>query len=144
MKAYPLPNNILRRIAPGDRQPLGKAGQTMDEANVKHDLKCERELQKQVYNFLLLKESEGKLWFAYQNPTKRATGRIGTPDFVVCYQGHFVAFECKFGAGVCTDEQLHAIRKINDAGGTAVVVRDLDEVRDWLKTIDESIEKSRQ
>ena len=63
-------------------------------------------------------------------------GRSGIPDIICCYQGRFVAFEVKPAHGRTTVLQDVNIKNIHKAGGLAVVVRSLDEVKSVLKELD--------
>lgn len=56
-------------------------------------------------------------------------GTAGIPDIIACVDGRYFAFEVKAPAGRTTALQDAAIRKILAAGGTALVVRSVDEVR---------------
>ena len=56
-------------------------------------------------------------------------GTAGIPDIIACINGHFFGFEVKTDDGRSTKLQEATIRKINEAGGTAVVVRSVEEVR---------------
>ena len=56
-------------------------------------------------------------------------GTAGVPDIIACIGGRFYGFEVKTDTGKPTKLQEAVIRKINAAGGTALVVRSVDEVR---------------
>jgi len=56
-------------------------------------------------------------------------GTAGIPDIIACIDGHFFGFEVKTADGKPTKLQETTIRKIRSAGGTALVVRSVDEVR---------------
>ena len=56
-------------------------------------------------------------------------GTAGTPDIIACINGRFFGFEVKTADGKPTKLQEATIRKILAAGGTALVVRSVDEVR---------------
>jgi mevalonate kinase len=56
-------------------------------------------------------------------------GTAGIPDVIVCYRGRFIAFECKTASGKPTVLQEVTIGRIRKAGGTAEVVRSVDEVK---------------
>ena len=56
-------------------------------------------------------------------------GTAGIPDIIACINGHFFGFEVKTNVGKPTKLQEATIRKILAAGGTAVVVRSVDEVK---------------
>lgn len=56
-------------------------------------------------------------------------GTKGTPDVLCCINGRFVAFELKSDIGKVTKLQEAAIARIRMSGGTAIVVRTLDAVK---------------
>ena len=60
-------------------------------------------------------------------------GTAGIPDIIACIGGHFYGFEVKTEKGKTTKLQEAVIRKILAAGGTALVVRSVDEVRAVLE-----------
>ncbi|MCD8197824.1 MAG: VRR-NUC domain-containing protein [Lachnospiraceae bacterium] len=60
-------------------------------------------------------------------------GTAGIPDIIACVDGLFYGFEVKTATGKPTALQEATIRKILAAGGTAVVVRSVDEVRNVLE-----------
>lgn len=61
-------------------------------------------------------------------------GTAGIPDIIACVGGRFYGFEVKTDKGKPTALQEATIRKINAAGGTALVVRSVDEVRTVLES----------
>ena len=56
-------------------------------------------------------------------------GTAGIPDIIACIGGKFYGFEVKNERGKARALQELTIRKIKAAGGTALVVRSVDEVR---------------
>ena len=56
-------------------------------------------------------------------------GTAGIPDIIACINGHFFGFEVKTDDGRPTKLQEATMRKINEAGGTAAVVRSVEDVR---------------
>ena len=60
-------------------------------------------------------------------------GTAGIPDIIVCYRGRFLAFEAKVGKNKPTVLQEQTIRKILRAGGYALVVRSVEEVKEIIK-----------
>ncbi len=56
-------------------------------------------------------------------------GTAGIPDIIACIGGRLYGFEVKTETGKPTKLQEAVMRKINAAGGTALVVRSVDEVR---------------
>ena len=65
-------------------------------------------------------------------------GNSGIPDIICCYRGRYAAFEVKTAKGRTTALQDVNIRNINRAGGKAVVVRSLDEVKSVIKELEQS------
>lgn len=67
----------------------------------------------------------------YAMPHQAGYGQAGVPDFLICYRGEFIAVEAKFGTNKPTAHQTEQIRKIKDAGGTALVIneKNLDALR---------------
>jgi len=101
-----LPNNVLKCLSPTEKNRLGKAGLTTDEAQERFEAKNERDLQRLISNYLRL----NNLPFLQDSMHKRRTGTIGWPDFTVFIHGHLLLFEVKFGKGKVSPEQaaLHA------------------------------------
>ena len=62
-------------------------------------------------------------------------GQAGIPDIIACLNGRFVAFEVKTEKGKVSVLQEITLRKIRSAGGTAVVVRSVDEVKEIVKNL---------
>ena len=56
-------------------------------------------------------------------------GTAGIPDLIVCYKGRFIGLECKVGKNTATALQQQTIRQILKAGGYAVVVKSVGEVK---------------
>lgn len=74
-----------------------------------------------------------KLWMI----KTQERGRRGTPDFLLCLCGKFVALELKTSKGKLDLLQEYNIEKINDADGYAVKLSpdNLDAVFEQLYTI---------
>ena len=56
-------------------------------------------------------------------------GPAGIPDIICCYCGCFYGFEVKTNTGKPTKLQLSTIKKINEAGGIALIVRSVNDVK---------------
>ena len=74
-------------------------------------------------------------------PPANGFGRAGIPDVIGCYNGQFVAFECKAGKGKTTALQEREIGRIQAAKGWAFVISELnvDHVEELLR-----LEKTRE
>jgi len=59
-------------------------------------------------------------------PAANGFGRAGIPDVIGCYNGQFVAFECKAGKGKTTALQEREIGRIQSAKGWAFVISELN------------------
>lgn len=64
-------------------------------------------------------------------------GTAGIPDVICCHKGRFIAFEVKTETGKATLLQEITLRRITEAGGKAVLVRSLDEVKAVMEDLDE-------
>jgi hypothetical protein len=62
----------------------------------------------------------------YVMPVTGGYGRQGAPDFLVCLEGNFFGIETKAGKGKLTALQELNLKRIIDAGGVALVVREDD------------------
>ena len=60
-------------------------------------------------------------------------GTAGIPDIIACISGHFYGFEVKAEDGKPTELQEAVIRRINRAGGTAGVVRNVEDVKALIR-----------
>jgi len=61
-------------------------------------------------------------WYAM--PMGTGYGHSGVPDFLVCLDGVFIAIETKAGKGTTTALQDREIKRIHEAKGIAIVVRE--------------------
>ena len=56
-------------------------------------------------------------------------GTAGIPDIIACIDGRFYGFEVKTEDGRPTKLQESTIRKIKNAGGIALIVRSVEDVK---------------
>lgn len=88
-----------------------------------------------------VKEAVRKLFDEYEvwyfMPATHGYGRSGVPDFIGCYQGRLIAVEAKAGNKQPTALQQREIRRIQEAGGYALVINEenLHELRALLNTV---------
>ena len=64
-------------------------------------------------------------------------GTAGIPDLIVCYRGRFIGLECKVGKNETTVLQSLTIRRILRAGGYAMVVRSVEEVKQLISAFEQ-------
>jgi hypothetical protein len=62
-------------------------------------------------------------------------GQSGLPDIICCCRGRFIGLEVKIETGKATTLQTATLRKIQNAGGTAHLVRSVDDVKEILATL---------
>ena len=74
----------------------------------------------------------------YTMPVMMGMAANGTPDFLICYRGNFIAVEAKAGKGKPTALQLLRLKEIREAMGTALVVNEnnLDDLAYVFESID--------
>lgn len=70
----------------------------------------------------------------YFMPMQNGFGVVGIPDFICCWNGHFLAVETKApGKRVQTTEnQKRRIEEIQGRGGFAIVVDDAKQLEDYI------------
>lgn len=70
----------------------------------------------------------------YAMPIGSGYGNSGVPDFLACSNGRFIAIEAKAGKNQPTLLQQDNLRRINAAGGVALVINEtnLDTLEDML------------
>jgi hypothetical protein len=56
-------------------------------------------------------------------------GQAGTSDYLICWQGIFVALEIKAEGGELTALQLASLKCVERSGGIAAVIRGRDSAR---------------
>jgi Holliday junction resolvase len=81
----------------------------------------ESKIQKKIIDFL---KSEG----AYVVKTI-VCSKNGIPDLLCCYRGQFMALEVKTDEGKTTALQEYNLKEIEKAGGIAITVRSIDDVK---------------
>lgn len=68
------------------------------------------------------------------SPMTGGYGNSGIPDIIACYNGKFIAIECKAGKGKTTALQEKNLEAIRTAGGAALVINEhnLSELQGYL------------
>jgi len=82
--------------------------------------------------------TDGSAW-SYKPPSG-AYGKKGTPDFLFCINGCFIAIEVKRISGSMTKMQDIELQKISDAGGLAILL--VGKNFEVFKHIDEFVNRA--
>jgi hypothetical protein len=127
-----LPENILRRLSKEDRAQGGKGFATSAEANANHEARSEREIHKQIEQWLNLHG----IVYIHSRTDKRTTNAVGLPDFVFvrrCVIAACVeravpfAIEIKLPGKEPTKEQAETMLDMKANGWTCAVAHSLKE-----------------
>lgn len=130
-----LPESLLSKISEKDRKSMGCAGMTASEAQEKFEYAQEKELQRDIRNFLM----HSKCYF-HQSPfAKKAQGKIGRADFLVCYRGRWISIEAKSMTGKQRPEQIKDQVEVESAGGEYLLARSIRDVQETFRRIDAEI-----
>jgi hypothetical protein len=130
-----LPDKMISMVSERDRKLLGIA--TMEEKMKKMEAKSERELQRQIVQYLRLRGIE-VIW---HSTAKKSTATVGTPDILFAVRANgipmAIAFEIKFGTGTLSREQSDMLFRMQAAPNawTCRVIRSFIEVVDFLRDL---------
>ena len=123
-----LPDKVLRMVKPADRARMGKAGQTVEEAQAVLMARNERELQDQIMGML---NREGIVGFRARTD-KKSTIAVGHPDIWFSLGGRACAFEVKMPGKKPRPEQETMMAAMRKNGWRVVVVTSYVEARQAL------------
>lgn len=62
--------------------------------------------------------------------------KVGCPDIIACYNGRFLAIECKSAVGTTSRKQDYELYCIKDSGGVAIVASTVDQVERAMDAMD--------
>lgn len=70
----------------------------------------------------------------YCMPVGSGYGKSAIPDFIICYQGYFLAIETKAGNKQATAIQAREIERIKAAKGVAWVINEtnIENLKSWI------------
>lgn len=83
----------------------------------------ETRLQRKIREALTKRFPDLFMYKVHGGPYQRA----GVPDLIACLDGKFIGLEVKVGNNQATALQAQTLEKIRQAGGTAGVVRSVEE-----------------
>jgi hypothetical protein len=126
-----MPQNIVDCMDPKDRAALGRKSSA--EARADAIAKNEKQIQKQIADFLRLLNVP----FYHSRMDRKTTTQKGTPDFLVCRKGRFVAWEVKTPwCAVLRPEQAIERAKILSEQGEWRLITSLAEAQAHLRELD--------
>ena len=124
----PLPEHFLSKLPPEERRKLGRVGLTSEEAQASYVARSERELQRDVAQWLNKRE----FYFTNPRPDKKTTLAKGAPDFIAAVDSKFVAIETKCIAtkGKLRPEQEDTMRRVTNkqSKGIYLVIHSIQEL----------------
>ena len=125
-----LPENFRNKLCPEDKNALGVAGLCMEELMLRYECKSEKALQRQISQYLRLHE----IPFRQSRMDRKTTTKRGVEDFSICLppSGRYLAVEVKMPGKDPTPEQAAELEAIRAAGGIAVVIHSLAELKTVL------------
>ncbi len=130
-----LPDAVLRRITPADRRAVSlpsPLAETVKAAADKSDLRREKELQRDIGNWLRLRG----ITFVQSRMDKKTRTRKGVSDFLFAIRGRAVALEAKLPGKQPTEDQRRVMAGLAADGWRVAVVRSLDEARSVVAEVE--------
>lgn len=92
----------------------------------------ERDVVAAIKKYLITLGGDIFFWKEHGGPYSTS----GIPDIICCYKGRFLGLEAKLPGGRLTELQKCALRKINAAGGIALRVESVDDVKAVIAQVD--------
>jgi hypothetical protein len=127
-----VPAHIARLIDPAVRAELGPAVQLPSETGQGARRRSELAEQRQFAAWLKLQGD--RLEYFWQRTNKRATGKIGTPDFIVALAGGKTLWlEMKSPGNYPTTEQAETLRKLAQLGHQARICHSAAEAIELIR-----------
>lgn len=83
----------------------------------------------------VVKQTLDEMGIYHFSPFQAGMGRAGIPDIIACYDGKFVAFECKAGTNQPTALQEREMNEIRKAKGLAFVINEenMNQIKELLQ-----------
>ena len=123
--------DFLKALPAQERKRLGRVGMTSEEAQATFKRGEEIKLQRLCTNWLLLHD----IYFEYDRPDKRTSGKKGRADFRICFKGRWISCECKAAGEKLSSEQAEQAARLMRSGGAFLLIFSLDELIKALREI---------
>jgi hypothetical protein len=133
-----LPQRLVDRLSEADRREYAfhvgnaNAGFTTYELEQKLAARAERELQKQIRQYLSQKE----VVFICPPMFKRSELPPGWPDFTFAFCGVPIIWECKNSTGKLRESQKQIVDQLVANGWRFRIIRSVEQARNHLREID--------
>lgn len=99
---------------------------------------AESKIQQEIEDWL--KTQSHRIWWSRSRMDKPTTGRVGVPDFLMCFAGLFLAVEVKRPGKKPTLEQSGELAWIRKAGGIECVATSFSEVQALIELLTARVE----
>lgn len=106
----------------------GVISKVKNDSNNTSQIKNEKELQKQIYQFLNLRS----IFPIWHRMDKRSHCTPGTPDFVFAVRGQAIGIEAKTETGKLSAEQIAAHKMMESNGWLIAIVRSIHGLKFFL------------
>ena len=126
-----LPEGFLQAFPPEERQKLGCAGMTAEQAQAKYIASEEKRLQQDIATWL----DHEQIYFETDRMDRKTSGKKGRADFRICVDGRWLSIEAKTQSGNLTGEQLTEATRLQKSWGKFAVCRSLKEAIDVVRSI---------
>jgi len=111
---------MWKSIGEYDRQKFAAAVESRDD-------RAEKEIQNEIEEWL--RTLGNQVWWSRSRMYQPTTSREGVPDFLMCFNGWFLAVEVKKPGKKPTTKQRDELGWIRAAGGIECVATSLGEVK---------------
>ncbi len=129
-----LPDSLLRRVSPSDRQAAGlpcPVSALAAKAVAKAEHKREKALQDQIVNWLRLRG----ITVIRSRMDRKTTNNRGVADLLFAVRGQAVAVEVKLPGQKATADQEKFLAILSADGWKVAVVHSLDEARAVVEAV---------
>lgn len=134
-----LSEGLLQALPTAERKRLGRAGMTKAEAQAKYTAGKEKELQREIAQWLNGQE----IYFESDRMDARTSGKRGRADFRVCVpvriggtvEGRWLSVEAKTEAGTFSKEQAAEAARLRKSGGRFLIAFSLADVIEAVREI---------
>ncbi len=123
-----LPEHVRKLLPKESKADLGKQALTMPEIDAKAAVQAEKELHRQLEQWLRLRE----IPFGTSRMDRKSSFTVGWPDYTLCIKGYAVFLELKTGSNDLDPEQVVIKDALERAGAIYGVCRSLAQCIEFI------------